>query len=85
MAPGSTVEVERDEAAEDGGVKISVIKPRKREAVGVGAKGGDDKPELEGGDERPEEPSGELPEEPEVLPDVPDVPPPPEGEGEKPE
>src|SRR5213595_2012140 len=53
MEPGSTVEVERDEQAEDGGVKIAVTKPRKREAVGVGAKGGD-KPELEGGEDRPD-------------------------------
>ncbi len=79
MEPGSTVEVERDDEAEDGGVKIAVTKPRKREAVGVGAKGGD-KPELEGGEDRPEEPGRDLPDEPEVLPDVPDAPPPPEGE-----
>jgi ATP-dependent Clp protease ATP-binding subunit ClpC len=78
MPAGSTVEVDRDDAAEDGGVKISIVKPRKREAVGVGAKGGEDKPEIEGdggSDGRPQEPSGDLPEEPEVLPDVPDTPP----------
>jgi ATP-dependent Clp protease ATP-binding subunit ClpC len=77
MPAGSTVEVERDDADEDGGVKISIVKPRKRETVGVGAKGGEDKPELEGegGDDRPDEPGGDLPEEPEVLPDVPDAPP----------
>ena len=74
MEPGSTVEVERDAEVEDGGVKITVVKPREREKVGVGAKGGDG-PELEGGEDRPEEPSGELPDEPEVLPDVPDAPP----------
>jgi ATP-dependent Clp protease ATP-binding subunit ClpC len=76
MEPGSTVEVERDEAAEDGGVKVSIVKPRRREAVGVGAKGGD-KAELEseGGGDRPDEPGGDLPDEPEVLPDVPDTPP----------
>src|SRR5256886_9701670 len=83
MPAGSTVEVERDDGAEDGGVKISIVKPRKRETVGVGAKGGEDKPELEGGEDRPEEPSGDLPEDPEVLPDVPDAPPAPEGDGEQ--
>src|SRR4051794_28490024 len=86
MPAGSTVEVAADSAAEDGGVKISIMKPRKRETVGVGAKGGEDKPELEGGDDdRSEEPSGDFPDEPEVLPDVPDAPPAPEGEGEQPE
>jgi ATP-dependent Clp protease ATP-binding subunit ClpC len=74
MEPGSTVAVERDEADEEGGVKIAVTKPRKREKVGVGAEGGD-KPELEGGEDRPDEPGGNLPEDPEVLPDVPDAPP----------
>jgi ATP-dependent Clp protease ATP-binding subunit ClpC len=79
MEPGATVEVERDQAIEDGGVKITVFQPkeRRREAVGVGAKGGDQP-------EPPEDPQGggDLPEEPEVLPDVPDAPPPPEREGE---
>jgi hypothetical protein len=80
MPAGSTVEVDRDQGDEDGGVKISITKPRKREAVGVGAKGGEDKPELEEGSD--DEPASDLPEEPEVLPDVPDAPPAPEGDGE---
>jgi ATP-dependent Clp protease ATP-binding subunit ClpC len=69
MVPGATVEVDAvtEKPGEDGKekepeVKISIKAPeRKREAVGVGAKGGD------GGDD--------LPDEPEVLPDVPDAPP----------
>jgi ATP-dependent Clp protease ATP-binding subunit ClpC len=83
--PGSTVDVDRDARDEEHGVKISIIKPkeRKREPVGVGAKGG----EAEGGEE-PSAPEGSgdgpaLPDEPEVLPDVPDAPPAPEDEGEK--
>jgi ATP-dependent Clp protease ATP-binding subunit ClpC len=76
MEPGSTVEVERDEqAGEDGGVKISIAKPREREKVGVGAQGGDSHSELGDEGDRPDEPGGELPDEPEVLPDVPDIPP----------
>ena len=52
-------------------VKITITQPkRKREAVGVGAKG-DAAAELPAGDE--------LPDEPEVLPDVPDAPPAAEG------
>jgi hypothetical protein len=54
-------------------VKISITAPtKKREAVGVGAKG-------EGNE------GGSLPDAPEVLPEVPDAPPaeePPTGEGE---
>jgi ATP-dependent Clp protease ATP-binding subunit ClpC len=75
MKPGSTVEVDAhiQEKGEDGKdkepeVKITIRKPeRKREAVGVGAKGGEDAPSDEGGDS--------LPDDPEVLPDVPDAPP----------
>jgi ATP-dependent Clp protease ATP-binding subunit ClpC len=74
MQPGATVEVDRA-PGEDGGdpeVRITITAPkRKREAVGVGAKGGsDDEPagELPSG-------SSDLPDEPEVLPDVPDAPP----------
>src|SRR3712207_49380 len=84
MPPGSTVEVDRDPAAgeEDTGVKISIIKPRKRETVGVGAKGGD-APETENtGDEPSGDATPDLPDEPDVLPDVPDAPPAPEGEGD---
>jgi len=92
MEPGSTVEVDRldeDERAkqaestegEPRELKISVIKPkeRKREAVGVGGKGGSDQPEGEA----PQDDEGsDLPDEHDVLPDVPDAPPAPEGEGE---
>jgi ATP-dependent Clp protease ATP-binding subunit ClpC len=87
--PGSTVEVDREEQAEgseeEQGVKINIIRPkeRKREAVGVGAKGAE--AEGEGGEEPAPEGSGgsDLPDEPEVLPDVPDAPPAPEDEGDK--
>ena len=80
MQPGSTVEVDSvpgEEGAEPE-VKISITAPKRdREAVGVGASG-----------EPAELPSGEsddgLPDEPEVLPDVPDAPPAAEGE-QKPE
>jgi ATP-dependent Clp protease ATP-binding subunit ClpC len=86
LEAGATVEVDRlseDERAkqaettdvEPQELKISIVKPkeRKREAVGVGGKGGsEDQPEGEG-------PSGEgsddLPDEHDVLPDVPDAPP----------
>ncbi|HEX2162008.1 MAG TPA: hypothetical protein VHF88_09340, partial [Thermoleophilaceae bacterium] len=75
LDPGSTVEVEKAPDDDERDVKITIAKPaRKREAVGVGAKGGDDEnPELEGGDSASD--SGDLPDEPEVLPDVPDAPP----------
>jgi ATP-dependent Clp protease ATP-binding subunit ClpC len=93
MEPGSTIEVDKlsddDRAkqaeATDGDArefKISIVKPkeRKREAVGVGGKGGaGDEPEGEG--PQGEEPA-DLPDEHDVLPDVPDAPPAPEGEGE---
>jgi ATP-dependent Clp protease ATP-binding subunit ClpC len=88
MQPGSTVEVdahiEKDAEAEEGKdakekepeVKITIKAPspeRKREAVGVGAKGvGGDEPSGDAGDS--------LPDEPEVLPDVPDAPPPSDGD-----
>jgi ATP-dependent Clp protease ATP-binding subunit ClpC len=76
MVPGATVEVDavREPAGDDGKekepeVKISIRAPeRKREAVGVGAKGdGGELPEGSSGDD--------LLDEPEVLPDVPDAPP----------
>jgi ATP-dependent Clp protease ATP-binding subunit ClpC len=90
MEPGSTVEVERlsdDERAKQGEstdgevqeLKISIIKPRKRQKVAVGGDGGDEAPEGDA----PE--ASELPDEPEVLPDVPDAPPAPEGEGDEPQ
>src|SRR4051794_16388664 len=80
MVPGATVEVDAvtEQPGEDGKdkepeVKITIKAPeRKREAVGVGAKG-------DGGNELPEGSSSEggddLPDDPEVLPDVPDAPP----------
>src|ERR687897_267413 len=52
---------------------ITIVKPKVREAVGVGAKGGEleEGPAPEGSGDTPD-----LPDEPEVLPDVPDAPPP---------
>jgi ATP-dependent Clp protease ATP-binding subunit ClpC len=79
MQPGATVEVDRA-PGEDGGepeVKITITAPkRKREAVGVGAKGGE--AEASGG----QLPAGDdLPDEPEVLPEAPDAPPAAEASG----
>ncbi|MEX2253483.1 MAG: AAA family ATPase, partial [Thermoleophilaceae bacterium] len=90
MEPGSNVEIDRVEESErpDGDederpeVKISITAPvRKKEAVGVGAEGGSPEGEDDDGSgEGDDEPKGsaELPEDPDVLPDVPDAPPPPE-------
>ena len=90
MKPGATVEVDavKEEPGEDGkekepDVKITIRPPsRERVAAGVGAKGA-----SEGGDELPTgegdsggSGSGDLPDDPEVLPDVPDAPPAAEGE-----
>jgi ATP-dependent Clp protease ATP-binding subunit ClpC len=90
LEPGSTVEVDRGEAppSEDGKEKepevtINIIAPKggkKRTPVGVGAKEGEaggDQPQLPEGDG-----GGTLPDDPEVLPDVPDAPPSAEGSGE---
>jgi ATP-dependent Clp protease ATP-binding subunit ClpC len=73
MEPGSTIEVTKSAVGgpNDGEreVDIEIVAPskaKKREAVGVGA---------QGGDEPAGEPAAELPDEPEVLPDVPDAPP----------
>jgi hypothetical protein len=73
MPPGSTIEVDTAPEEDERDVVISIIKPKVREAVGVGAKGG----AIEEGSDQPEPPSdaAELPDEPEVLPDVPDAPP----------
>src|SRR4051794_25339168 len=75
MEPGSTIEVSKADVGgpNDGEreVNIEIVAPskaKKREAVGVGAKGGD-------GEEPAGDGSGSLPDEPEVLPDVPDAPP----------
>jgi hypothetical protein len=67
-------------------VLISIVQPkeRKRETVGVGAKG-DAREEGSSTDPSSEsEPSGEelLPDDPEVLPEIPDAPPPPEDKDE---
>src|SRR5947209_12742466 len=77
MKPGSTVEIDRQEKdGEEPEVKISITAPKpNREAVGVGAKGG--------GEEEPSGSGDDLPDEPEVLPDIPDAPPAPEGSGEQ--
>ena len=79
MASGSTVEIERDpelpkqseKEGNDSELKITIAAPaKKREAVGVGAAGGEPG-ELPQG----EAPSSDLPDEPDVLPEVPDAPP----------
>jgi ATP-dependent Clp protease ATP-binding subunit ClpC len=77
MPAGSTIEVDKAADEDEKDVTITIVKPTKvREAVGVGAKGG----AIEEGSDEPEDaPSGDgtpdLPDEPEVLPDVPDAPP----------
>jgi ATP-dependent Clp protease ATP-binding subunit ClpC len=77
MPPGSTIEVDKAPEDDERDVTISIVKgkERTRETVGVGAKGGP----IEEGSEEPAQPSGDgapvLPDEPEVLPDVPDAPP----------
>jgi len=85
MEPGSTVEIDREpNAPEDAPeVKISILPPpaqrKKREPVGVGAKSaeeGSGDGEPEGGSLPEGSAGGDLPDEPEVLPDVPDAPPP---------
>jgi ATP-dependent Clp protease ATP-binding subunit ClpC len=84
--PGSTVEVDRapvggpDDGSEDVQITITAPKEPKREPVGVGAKG----EEAESGGEGDGSPAPEgssLPDEPEVLPEIPDAPPAPEDEG----
>jgi hypothetical protein len=83
MAPGSTIEITKaeiggpDDGASEVSIEIIPSKAKKREAVGVGAKGGDG-----GGDEPSGDAGGSLPDEPEVLPDVPDAPPADEGSKE---
>jgi ATP-dependent Clp protease ATP-binding subunit ClpC len=94
LEPGSTVEVDRGQQSEseDGKegepeVTINIVAPKggkKRTPVGVGAKEGEaaegDQPQLSEGDGGPT-----LPDDPEVLPDVPDAPPSAEGPGPEPE
>ncbi len=82
MPAGSTVEVDRAPEGDDDEVKISITEPaRRRQAVGVGGKGGDsaDADDGSGADD-----AAALPDEADVLPDVPDAPPASGGEGENP-
>jgi ATP-dependent Clp protease ATP-binding subunit ClpC len=83
MPPGSTIEVDKAPEGDEDEVKISVQKPkeRKRETVGVGAKG-DAREEGSSTDPSSDAGGDDLPDEPEVLPDVPDAPPPPEDKKE---
>jgi ATP-dependent Clp protease ATP-binding subunit ClpC len=71
MEPGSTVEVDKAADGEDPEVKIEIVAPktRKRQTVGVGAKGGEGEGEPSG------DGSPDFPEDPEILPEVPDAPP----------
>jgi hypothetical protein len=68
------VEVDKAAEGEEPEVKIEIIAPktRKRQTVGVGAKGGEGDG---GGEPSADAPSSDLPEDPEVLPEVPDAPP----------
>ena len=87
LDPGSTVEVDRKPPGEgdegkDPEVEITITAPtKKRQPVGVGAKGeaaegeSTDTPVLDAG-------SGDLPDAPDVLPEVPDAPPSAEAEPE---
>jgi ATP-dependent Clp protease ATP-binding subunit ClpC len=78
MPPGSTIEVDKAPDDDEDEVKISVVTPkeRKRETVGVGAKG--DAREEGSSTDPSSEGAPRLPDEPEVLPDVPDAPPAPD-------
>src|SRR5919107_717578 len=79
LEPGSTVEVDAGEKPEDGKtdpeVTINIVAPdKKRTPVTVG--GGKESEAVEGGDQpQLTEGGGGLPDDPEVLPDVPDAPP----------
>ncbi len=79
VTSGDTLQVDRAPEGDERDVTITITKPAlKREAVGVGAKGGEI---AEGGEGLPEgspgesSGSGDLPDSPDVLPDVPDAPP----------
>ena len=79
MPAGSTIEVDKAPDDDEREMLISIVKPkeRTRETVGVGAKG-DAREEGDSVDPSSEDDdagSGDLPDEPEVLPDVPDAPP----------
>jgi ATP-dependent Clp protease ATP-binding subunit ClpC len=82
MEPGSTIEVDRAPEGVEPEVVITVRKPeKKREPVGVGAR--EREREVTSGEGEGEgssassrgEGGGDLPDEPEVLPEVPDAPP----------
>jgi hypothetical protein len=84
MPPGSTVEVDRAPDEDERDVTITIVKPkeRKRETVGVGAQG-DAREEGSSSDPSAEDGGGDdLPDEPEVLPEIPDAPPAPDGESD---
>ena len=80
MPPGSTIEVGKAPEEDEKDMTITIVKPkeRTRETVGVGAQG-DAREEGSStdpaGEDAPELPEAELPDDPEVLPDVPDAPP----------
>jgi ATP-dependent Clp protease ATP-binding subunit ClpC len=78
MPAGSTIEVDKAPEEDEKDVTITIVKPKVRETVGVGAKGGALEEGSDGSDDG-EQPSSDaapdLPDEPEVLPDVPDAPP----------
>jgi ATP-dependent Clp protease ATP-binding subunit ClpC len=81
MPPGSTIEVGKAPEEDEKDMTITIVKPkeRTRETVGVGAKG-DAREEGSStdpaGEDAPALPEAELPDDLEVLPDVPDAPPP---------
>jgi hypothetical protein len=83
MPPGSTVEVDRAPEEDERDVTITIVKPkhRKRETVGVGAQG--DAREEGSSTDPSSDGDDALPDEPEVLPEIPDAPPAPEGDGER--
>src|SRR4029078_7307804 len=75
MPPGSTVEVDKAPEDDERDVTISIVRPKEttRETLGVGAQG-DAREEGSSGDPSSEG-TPELPDEPEVLPEIPDAPP----------
>jgi hypothetical protein len=77
---------DKDDKDAEPDVKITIQAPvKKREAVGVGAKGGEEGESEGDGEGLPEGSTDDLPNEPEVLPDVPDAPPAePSDEGDRP-
>ena len=78
MPPGSTIEVDKAPEGDEKDVSITIVKPAKvREAVGVGAKGGAHRGGLgRAASSPPATARRTCRTSPEVLPDVPDAPPP---------